>query len=186
MLTAVKNQWRVCLLSLKYNMMRQMLNKVTFLSNIAFMMINNAAFIVQWVILFRLEKQIGGYTFQEVMLLWGLSASSYGLSKIVCARAFALPELIIGGETGCVSGDPEKCAAECDYIGNKYVGNWRSAVWNRGFLRCLFSNRPAVSVFAVYDYRSSHYYVVCFTDGKSDLLVCACECIWRSYDNGDD
>ncbi len=98
MLTAVKNQWRVCLLSLKYNMMRQMLNKVTFLSNIAFMMINNAAFIVQWVILFRLEKQIGGYTFQEVMLLWGLSASSYGLSKIVCARAFALPELIIGGK----------------------------------------------------------------------------------------
>ena len=30
MLTAVKNQWRVCLLSLKYNMMRQMLNKVSF------------------------------------------------------------------------------------------------------------------------------------------------------------
>lgn len=98
MLTAVKNQWRVCALSFKYNMMRQMLNKVTFFSNIVFMMLNNAAFIVQWVILFHLKKQIGGYTLREVMLLWGLAASTFGLAKVVCARAFELPELIISGK----------------------------------------------------------------------------------------
>ena len=47
MLTAVKNQVRVCVLSVKYNIMREMLNKVTFLTNILFMMLNNATFIVQ-------------------------------------------------------------------------------------------------------------------------------------------
>ena len=92
MLTAVKNQCRVCLLSLKYNMMREMLNKTTFLSNVGFMILNNAAFIVQWVILFHLKEDIGGYTMEEVMLLWGLAAGSYGLARILCARAFALPE----------------------------------------------------------------------------------------------
>lgn len=98
MLTAVKNQLRMCLLSVKYNIMREMLNKVTFFTNICFMMLNNASFLVQWAILFRLKEDIGGYSFREVMLLWGLSASSFGLSHILFARVFSLPELIINGK----------------------------------------------------------------------------------------
>lgn len=92
------NQLRVCVLSIKYNIMREMVNKVTFLTNICFMILNNGAFLVQWAILFRLKEDIGGYTFQEIMLLWGICASSYGLAQILFARAFALPELIINGK----------------------------------------------------------------------------------------
>lgn len=98
MFTVVKNQLRVCFLSLKYNLMREMLNKVTFLTNISFMILNDAAFIIQWMILFYLKKDIGGYTLYEVMLLWGLTASSFGLSHILFAKAFSLPELIINGK----------------------------------------------------------------------------------------
>lgn len=98
MLTAAKNQLRVCALSIKYNIMREMINKVTFLTNICFMMLNNASFIIQWVILFRLKDDIGGYTINEVMLLWGLCASSFGLSRIFFARAFSLSDLIINGK----------------------------------------------------------------------------------------
>ena len=46
MFTAVKNQLRVSLLSVKYNMMREMVNKVTFVTNIIFMMLNNATILV--------------------------------------------------------------------------------------------------------------------------------------------
>lgn len=60
MLTAVKNQLRVCALSVKYNIMREMLNKVTFVTNVLFMMLNNATFIVQWVILLRLRDDVCG------------------------------------------------------------------------------------------------------------------------------
>lgn len=98
MLTAVKNQVRVCILSVKYNIMREMLNKVTFLTNILFMMFNNATFIVQWVILLQLRDDVGGYTMREIMLLWGLAASSFGLSRILFARVFSLPDLIINGK----------------------------------------------------------------------------------------
>ena len=73
MLTVVKNQTRVCLLSLKYNIMREMVNKVTFLMNIIFMMLNNACILIQWFILFRLREEIGGYTMREIMMLWGLT-----------------------------------------------------------------------------------------------------------------
>ena len=98
MLTAVKNQLRVCTLSIKYNLMREMLNKVTFLTNIGFMVLNNASFIIQWIILLRLKGDIGGYGMKEVMLLWGLAASTFGLSRILFARAFSLPSLIINGK----------------------------------------------------------------------------------------
>ncbi|MDE6844367.1 MAG: ABC-2 family transporter protein [Lachnospiraceae bacterium] len=98
MSTAVKNQLRVCLLSVKYNIMREMVNKVTFLTNILFMMLNNAAFIIQWSILFGLREDIGGYSMKEVMLLWGLTASSFGLSHILFARVFTIHELIISGK----------------------------------------------------------------------------------------
>lgn len=98
MSTAVKNQLRVCLLSVKYNLMREMLNKVTFLTNIGFMALNNASFIIQWVILLRIKGDVGGYGMKEIMLLWGLAASSFGLSRILFARAFSLPDLIINGK----------------------------------------------------------------------------------------
>lgn len=98
MLTAVKNQMRVCALAIKYNIMREMLNKVTFLTNILFMMFNNATFIVQWVILLRLREDVGGYTMREVMLLWGIAASSFGLSHLLFARVYSLPNLIISGK----------------------------------------------------------------------------------------
>ena len=61
MLTAVKNQLKVNLLSVKYSLMREMLNKTTFLMNIIFMILNNASFIIQWIILFSLRDNIGGY-----------------------------------------------------------------------------------------------------------------------------
>ena len=47
MLTAVKKELRICLLSVKYNIMREMLNKVSFLTNVLFMMFNNATFIIK-------------------------------------------------------------------------------------------------------------------------------------------
>lgn len=98
MLTGVKNGLRVCLLSIKYNLMREMVNKVTFVTNVCFMALNNAAILVQWFILFRLREDVGGYTMREIMLLWGLTAASFGLSHILFARAFSLPELIIKGK----------------------------------------------------------------------------------------
>ena len=35
---------------------------------------------------------------KEIMLLWGLAASSFGLSRVLFARAFSLPDLIVNGK----------------------------------------------------------------------------------------
>lgn len=98
MLMEVKNQIKVLMLSVKYNIMRQMVNKVTFITNIIFMILNNASFIVQWIILFSLKDEIGGYTIKEVILLWGIAAGVFGISHILFYKAFELPDLIINGK----------------------------------------------------------------------------------------
>lgn len=98
MLMEVKNQIKVMFLSVKYNIMKQMTNKVTFITNIVFMILNNASFILQWIILFSLKEKIGGYTIKEVVLLWGLASGTYGISRIFFYKAFELPDLIINGK----------------------------------------------------------------------------------------
>jgi len=98
MLTAAKNQIKVIFLSVKYNIMKQMVNKVTFITNILFMILNNATFIIQWVILFNIKDEIGGYGLREIYLLWGLAASVYGLAHIFFHKAFTISDLIINGK----------------------------------------------------------------------------------------
>jgi len=98
MLTAVKNQVRVTLLTTKYALMKEMLNKTTFLMNIVFMILNNACFIVQWIILYSIRDGIGGYHFHQVLLLWGIAASTFGFSRCFFCKAFSLSEVIQNGK----------------------------------------------------------------------------------------
>ena len=98
MLMAVKNQINVSLLSIKYALMREMLNKTTFISNIVFMILNNACFIVQWVVLFSIKDNIAGATLKEVLLLWALASSTFGVSRFFFKNAFELPEIITSGK----------------------------------------------------------------------------------------
>ncbi len=98
MLTAVKNQLKVNLLSVKYSLMREMLNKTTFLMNIIFMILNNASFIIQWIILFSLKDNIGGYQLKQVLLLWALSSTAYGFSHFFFKSAYKLSDTINTGK----------------------------------------------------------------------------------------
>ena len=98
MLMAVKNQFKVFLLSVKYALMREMLNKTTFITNILFMILNNASFIIQWIILYSLKDNVGGYEFNQVLLLWGFAAANYGFSRFFFNRAFSLSETINTGK----------------------------------------------------------------------------------------
>lgn len=98
MLTEAKNQLKVIALSIKYAVMKEMLNKTTFLSNIIFMILNNAAFIVQWLIIYSITDTIGDYTFNDVLLLWAVAAGTYGVAHFFFANAYNLPNTINYGK----------------------------------------------------------------------------------------
>lgn len=98
MLMAAKNQLRVVFLTTKYALIREMLNKTTFLTNIIFMILNNAGFIIQWVILYSIKEGIGGYSFKQVLLLWGLASGTCGFSRFFFYKAFDLSDVINNGK----------------------------------------------------------------------------------------
>lgn len=98
MLMAVKRQIKVSLLTIKYAIMREMLNKATFISNVIFMILNNGAMIIQWIVLYSIQDNIGGYSFKQILLLWGLAASTYGFSRFFFKNAFDLSNTINSGK----------------------------------------------------------------------------------------
>ncbi len=98
MLTEVKNQIKITILSIKYALQREMLNKFTFFSNIIFMILNNGCFIVQWIILFAIKENIGGYSLKQVLLLWGLAASTFGFSHFFFKESYDLSDSINKGK----------------------------------------------------------------------------------------
>ena len=98
MLTEVRNQFRISFMSIKYAVMREMLNKVTFLTNTIFMILNNASFILQWLVFFSLKDNFGGYSLNQALLLWGLASGTYGVSHFFFKNAYKLSDIINTGK----------------------------------------------------------------------------------------
>lgn len=98
MLQAVKNQIRVTLKTIKYGLMREMLNKTSFIMNVVFMILNNASFIIQWVVIYSLREDVGGYEFNQVLLLWAIAAATYGFAHFAFRNAFSLSDTITNGK----------------------------------------------------------------------------------------
>lgn len=98
MLQEVKNQLRVTLKTIKYGLMREMVNKTSFIMNVVFMILNNASFIIQWIVIYSLREDVGGYEFNQILLLWGIAASTYGFSHFIFKKAYSLSDIITNGK----------------------------------------------------------------------------------------
>ena len=66
--------------------------------NVIFMILNNATFIIQWIVIYSIKEDIGGYTFNQVLLLWGMAAGTYGISRFFFRKAFSISDTITNGK----------------------------------------------------------------------------------------
>jgi ABC-2 type transport system permease protein len=64
--------------------------RASFAAQVLGMVLNNAAFIVFWLILYGQLGSIRGYSFGDVMFLWALAAAGYGLAGIFLGNAHSL------------------------------------------------------------------------------------------------
>ena len=113
MLTEVKNQFKVSSLSIKYALMKEMLNKVSFFSNIIFMILNNASFIIQWIVIYSIKNDVGGYALKDVILLWGAAAFTFGISRFFFKNAFSLSDTITNGKLDAFLVQPKDVLISC-------------------------------------------------------------------------
>ncbi len=97
MFMGVKNNLKLIFSYFKLNLKKEWKYKSSFIMQIIMMILNDAFFIIQWYIIFSLVDNIGGYTFNETMMLWAVSAGGYGISHAFFAGAWNLKETIYEG-----------------------------------------------------------------------------------------
>lgn len=177
MLTEVRNQLKIMRLSVQYALQREMLNKVTFLSNIIFMILNNASFIIQWIVLFSLKDDVGGYTMKQIILLWGLASESFGIAHFFFKEAFDLTENIHTGKLDTYLIQPKNVLLSCitssvevSCIGDMIYGYIMLIIYGlsikKFFLFTLFSITGAFMIVSVSIIFSS----LSFWFGKIDMI----------------
>jgi ABC-2 type transport system permease protein len=83
---------------LRFNLAAGMEYRASFVTQVLGMILNNASFIVFWIILLGQLGDIRGYGFKEMMFLWALSATGYGLAGVFLGNAGGISRAIMLGE----------------------------------------------------------------------------------------
>ncbi len=81
----------------KANLLAAMEYRVTFISQVIGMMLNNAFYFVFWVIFFDRFKEIRGWGLEQIFFLFGVVAASFGLTQYLFGNALELADVIANG-----------------------------------------------------------------------------------------
>ena len=71
--------------------------RVNFLIQFFGMMLNNAAFAAFWAVLIDRAGAVGGYGFDDVMFVWALVSTSFGLAHVVLGNVRNLGRIVMEG-----------------------------------------------------------------------------------------
>ena len=83
---------------LKLNLQKEAQYKTSFILQIVMMIANNAFFIIQWLIIFSITDDIGGYGLNEVLLIWGIAAGGFGVAHLFFEGVFNLSDQVYNGK----------------------------------------------------------------------------------------
>ncbi len=81
----------------KANLLAAMEYRVSFISQIAGMMLNNAVYFLFWVIFFDRFQSVRGWELDDMFLLFGIAAAGIGLGNYLFGNNHALADTIAGG-----------------------------------------------------------------------------------------
>jgi ABC-2 type transport system permease protein len=81
----------------KANLQSGMEYRGAFITQVVMMMLNNAFYFVFWIIFFDRFKEIRGWQINDMFVLFGVAASSFGLAAFFFGNAFSLSDIITKG-----------------------------------------------------------------------------------------
>jgi len=82
----------------KLNFLAQLEYRAAFLSQAIAMFANNCVWVLFWVLFFNRFPVLRGWTVTDVITVWSIAASGFGLAHTVCGNALYLPGLIARGQ----------------------------------------------------------------------------------------
>jgi len=96
---ALKKHLKVMACYFRLNLASAMEYRASFFTQAFGMALSNSSFIFFWWIAFeQIGGRIAGYSFEDVLFIWAVTSSAFGLANIVFANASSLTKLIVTGE----------------------------------------------------------------------------------------
>lgn len=81
----------------KANLQSAMEYRVSFLSQMIGMMLNNAMYFIVWVLFFNKFQSVRGWGLTDMYITFGITASAFGLVSLLFGNAFSLGDIITKG-----------------------------------------------------------------------------------------
>jgi ABC-2 type transport system permease protein len=97
MLMEVKKHFYLLAKYFVFNLKCSMEYRVSFIVQVIGMIINNSSFLFFWWVIYRNVNTISGYTFSDILILWGLASATYGFNYILFGNVRDLTGIIING-----------------------------------------------------------------------------------------
>jgi ABC-2 type transport system permease protein len=113
--------------------------RANFIVQVLGMVINNAAFIVFWKVLISRAGAVAGYAFEDIMFLWALAASAFGIAHIVFGNAPRLGRLVMSGELDVFLLQPKNVLINAS-LARTEVSAWGDLIY--GVLLLAIVTRP--------------------------------------------
>ncbi|MBN2546079.1 MAG: ABC-2 family transporter protein [Spirochaetes bacterium] len=82
----------------KFNLAASMEYRTMFITQVIGMALNNSVFIAFWFLIFKNTGNIGTYGFNDIMFIWAVSSSAFGIAHIVFGNCRNLADQIQKGE----------------------------------------------------------------------------------------
>jgi len=93
---------------LRANLAMELEYRASFVSQVFSMIINDAAWVLFWLLYFSRFPVVKGWGRREVITLWAIFAVSYSLSRVLCANVDRLAGLIYRGQLDVYLTQPKK------------------------------------------------------------------------------
>jgi len=142
---SIRNTLRLVGHYFRFNLSAGMSYRAAFLTQVFGMVLNNSMFIIFWLILF---EQVGGiikgYGFEDVMFLWALAASGFGLAEVFMGNGHHLSRIIYSGELDVYLLQPKPVALNL-VASRMVVAGWGDIIYGVA----LFLLTQALTVYSV-------------------------------------
>lgn len=81
----------------KANLQSAIEYRTAFIAQVVGMMLNDAFYFIFWIVFFNQFKEVRGWVLNDMFLVFGITATSFGLTAFFFGNAFQLSNIITGG-----------------------------------------------------------------------------------------
>lgn len=147
MLMEVKKHLNLLSKYFVFNLKCSMEYRVSFIVQVIGMIINNSSFLFFWWVIYRNVNTIAGYTFSDILILWGLASSTFGFNYILFGNVRDLTGIIINGGLDSYLLQPKDviinvCASKTE------VSAWGDLMY--GFVLLVLSGRFSLTMLLLF------------------------------------